>query len=184
MDGTLSGVTALMILQLDYRRLRRLARTTAAALLFAAASLIIAEHPASAADGPFAGLSGSWAGAGTIILSNGGRERIRCRAAYMAGSGGSSLQQSLRCASDSYHFELRSNVRADGSSITGSWSELTRNVNGSVTGRVRGNQIEALVDAPGFSATITIVTQGSRQSVSIRSLSQEFSGATISLNRS
>jgi len=162
----------------------RIKRTAYAVLFCAAASLAVADRPTLAAEGPFAGLAGSWSGAGTITLSDGGRERIRCRATYLAGAGGTTLQQSLRCASDSYHFELQSNVRADGGVISGSWSESTRGVNGSVSGRVRGNQIEALVDAPGFSATVTIVTHASRQSVSIRSLGREFSGAAITLNRS
>jgi hypothetical protein len=162
----------------------RVARAASAVLLFAAAMLAVAERPALAAEGPFAGLAGSWSGSGAVSLPNGARERIRCRATYTVGSGGNSLQQSLRCASDSYHFELRSSVNSDGSSISGSWSESTRNLNGRVSGRARGNQITALVEANGFSATITIVTNGSRQSVSIRSLSHELAGATISLSRS
>lgn len=170
-----------MGLQLNHGGARWVARTASAALLFAAASLTGAERPAFA-EGAFAGLAGSWSGNGTVSLSNGSRERIRCRATYSVGSGGNSLQQSLRCASDSYHFDLRSDVRSDGSSLTGSWSEITRNVNGSISGRVRGNQIDALVEAAGFSASITIVTSGGRQSVSIRSQG-EISGAAISLSR-
>jgi hypothetical protein len=171
----------LMILQLNHGRVRWVARAASAALLFVAASLTGAERPAFA-EGPFAGLDGVWSGNGTVSLSNGGRERIRCRATYAVGAGGSTLQQSLRCASDSYNFDLRSDVRSDGSSLTGSWSESTRNVNGNISGRVRGNQIDALVEAAGFSASITIVTHGSKQSVSIRSQG-EFTGAAISLSR-
>jgi hypothetical protein len=155
----------------------------AAMMLAAAASLIGAEGHVSAASQSFAGLSGSWSGAGTISLGNGSRERIRCRATYVAGRAGNTLQQSLRCASDSYHFDLHSNVRTDGTSLFGSWTETTRNLNGSVTGTVRGNQIEALVDTAGFSATITIYTRGNRQSVTLRSLNRDFSGATITLRR-
>ena len=159
-------------------------RTACAVVLFAAALFTVAEAPALAAEGPFAGLAGSWSGSGAVSLPNGARERIRCRATYTVGSGGNSLQQSLRCASDSYHFELQSNVNSDGNSISGSWSESTRNLNGRVSGRARGNLINALVEANGFSATITIATNGNRQSVSIRSLSHELAGAAISLNRS
>jgi hypothetical protein len=173
-----------MVLQLIRGGARGLLPTAAAALLVVAACFTVAERPAFASDGPFAGLSGSWSGAGSVALPNGAHERIRCRATYVVGSSGSSLQQSLRCASDSYRFELRSNVNSDGNSITGSWSESSRNLNGSISGRVRGNQINALVEANGFSATIIIVTKGGRQSVSIRSLSHELAGATISLSRS
>jgi hypothetical protein len=174
-------VTTFMIPQSNHRRTHRLARTAFAAFVLAGASLAVVDRPAFA-DGPFSALAGSWSGGGTVMLSNGGRERISCRATYSVGSGGNSLQQTLRCASDSYNFQLSSSVTASGGSISGSWSEATRNVNGRVSGRVRGNQIDALVDAAGFSASITIVTHGNRQSVSIRSRG-EFSGASISLSR-
>ena len=173
-----------MILQLHRGCTHGVARTASAALLLAAALFAVAERPSYAAEGPFSGLAGSWSGNGTVSLSNGSQERIRCRATYAVGSEGRSLQQTLRCASDSYHFDLRSDVRSDGGAISGSWSESTRNVNGNISGRVRGNQIDALVEANGFSASITIVTHGGRQSVSIRSPGREFSGAAISLSRS
>ena len=173
-----------MIPQLNLGRGRGVARTAAVALFLVAASFTMSERPSFAAEGPFAGLAGSWSGNGTVSLPDGGRERIRCRATYSVGGGGTSLRQSLRCASDSYHFELQSDVSASGNSISGSWSETTRNLSGRVSGQTRGNQINALVEANGFSATIVIVTNGGRQSVSIRSLSHELAGASISLNRS
>lgn len=141
------------------------------------------QESAGAAEGPFAGLAGSWSGSGKIMTSSGSNERVRCRATYAVAAGGKNLQQSLRCASDSYNFELRSNVSADGNAISGWWSETTRNVNGRISGRVRGNEIEALVDTAGFSAALTLVTQGSRQSVAIRSSGQELSGVSITLSR-
>jgi hypothetical protein len=146
-------------------------------------SLAGAGPSADAAEGPFAGLAGSWSGSGAIMMSNGARESIRCRATYAVGPGGNNLQQSLRCASDSYHFDLRSNVSAEGGTISGSWNEVTRNVAGRVSGRIRGTQIDALVDSPSFSAALTLVTQGHRQSVSIRSQGREFTGASITLTR-
>jgi len=69
-------------------------------MIVGAAALALLAPPGHAQSGPFAGLSGSWAGAGTIGMSNGASERIRCRASYAVGGGGRSLQQNLRCASD------------------------------------------------------------------------------------
>jgi len=151
----------------------------AAALLLFASS----NEALRAAQGPFAGLAGSWSGAGTVSLANGARESIRCRATYSVAAAGNNLQQSLRCASDSYNFELRSNVVAQSGSVSGTWSEITRNVGGNISGRANGDQIQVLVDSPSFSANLTLVTQGSRQSISIRSPGHEFSGATITLAR-
>jgi len=59
---------------------------------------------------PFAGMSGVWSGKGTISLEGGAREAIRCRATYAVRSDGNALEQTLRCASDSYKIELTSNV--------------------------------------------------------------------------
>jgi hypothetical protein len=143
----------------------------------------VASEPSTAQPGAFAGLAGSWSGAGTISFSKGAEERIRCRATYSVAGGGHELSQSLRCASDSYNFDLRSDVRSSGGAITGQWSEQSRNVGGSVTGEARGNRIQVLVDSSGFSATLTLVTQGNHQQISIRSRGQELSGANISLSR-
>ncbi len=99
--GDVSGVVTLMALQFNHGRAHSIARTASAALLFVAASFTGAERAAFAAEGPFAGLAGSWSGSGTVSLSNGGRERIRCRATYSVGGGGRTMQPSLRCARDS-----------------------------------------------------------------------------------
>src|SRR5438046_2872189 len=81
--------------------------------------------------------------------------------------GGRNLQQELRCASDSYKFEVSSNVVHDGVAISGVWSETTRNVSGNVSGQARAGQIQARVDGLGFSATLGVATSGNSQSVMI-----------------
>ena len=65
--------------------------------------------PGYAQSGPFSGMAGSWSGSGTITTSA-GSERLRCRVRYVVTSGGATLQQDLRCASDSYRFDVRSDV--------------------------------------------------------------------------
>src|SRR3954471_23426123 len=99
----------------------------AAALLFGSAS--------HAQYGPFAGMAGVWSGGGTVTLDDGSTERIRCRATYAVGAGGNGLNQSLTCASDSYRFNLSTNVVARGGSLSGSWSESSRNISGTLEGR-------------------------------------------------
>jgi hypothetical protein len=66
-----------------------------------------AGHAAPGSDGPFLGLSGSWSGAGTITMTNGATERIRCKATYAVNATGKAVQQTLRCASDSYRAVAR-----------------------------------------------------------------------------
>src|SRR5947199_9917534 len=81
-----------------------------------------------AQSGPFAGMAGVWAGGGTVTLDDGSSERIRCRATYAVSRDGSGLNQSLTCASDSYRFNLASNVVASGGSLSGTWSESSRGI--------------------------------------------------------
>jgi hypothetical protein len=101
-------------------------------------------------------------------MRDGTRERIRCRANYSIASGGDSLTQVLLCASDSYKFDVNSTVAEQGGSISGNWTETTRNATGNVTGEVRGPVIEVLVTGVGFSAGISILTRGAMQAVAIK----------------
>jgi hypothetical protein len=116
-----------------------------------------------------AGFDGSWSGTGTVQLSDGTSERIRCRATYKVGGGGNGLQQTLRCASDSYKFDLSSDVTSQGNAVTGRWSEASRNINGELQGTAGGGRIEVFVQAAGFAANLTLTTRGNKQSVQISS---------------
>ena len=112
-------------------------------------------------------LAGAWTGSGTIALSDGSVERLRCRAAYRVDGSETGLQQSLRCASDSYKFDLSSDLVSQGGRISGTWRESSRGISGSLEGRVGGGRITAFVEGAGFSANIRVTTVGQNQSVSI-----------------
>ena len=132
-----------------------------------AALVIVLCQIAQAQSAPFAGMAGSWSGGGRVDLQDGTSERIRCRASYAVGSGGDTLQQQLRCAGDSYRFEVTSSVESRAGSLSGNWSEMTRNVSGQISGRVAAGRIHARVDAGVFAADLTVHTSGAQQSVSI-----------------
>lgn len=154
-------------------------------LIFAVATLLVASMwgtASQAQSGPFAGMAGNWSGAGTVTLDDGSTERIRCRASYAVGAGGNGLQQTLTCASDSYKFNLATNIMAQGSAISGTWNESSRNINGNLEGRSGGGNFQVVATAPAFSANITLTTRGNKQSIVIRAENQ-FRGATISMSR-
>jgi hypothetical protein len=155
-------------------------------LVFAAVAFFVVSMAGSAAyaqAGPFAGMAGNWSGGGTITLDDGSSERIRCRATYAVGAGGNGLNQTLTCASDSYRFNLASNVMAQGSAISGTWSESTRNVSGTLEGRAGNGHFQVVASAAGFTANISLTTSGNRQSVVIKS-DTVLRSASISLSRS
>jgi hypothetical protein len=159
--------------------------TKARQLLLAAVALFIASISGSASfaqSGPFAGMAGNWSGGGTVMLDDGSTERIRCRATYAVGGGGAGLNQTLTCASDSYKFNLASNVVAEGGALSGTWSESSRGVTGTLSGHGSNGNFQVVASAPGFNANISLTTRGNKQSVVIRSESA-FRGATISLSR-
>src|SRR3954468_21264971 len=104
-------------------------------------ALMVPGAPATAQQAPFAGMAGVWSGNGSITLEDGSNERIRCRATYAVSPAGNGLNQSLLCASDSYKFELRSDITAgSGGALSGTWREVSRNVGGDLEGRASAGQ--------------------------------------------
>jgi hypothetical protein len=134
-----------------------------------------------AAVSPFAAMAGSWIGGGTVSTSDGGQERLRCRASYDVG--GAELRLNIRCASDSYNIDLESNVQYRGGEIFGSWSEAGYNASGTLSGRAAGGRIEASARGQNFSANLSLTTRGNRQMVSIRPLGTSITGVTLALDR-
>lgn len=130
--------------------------------------------------GAFAGFEGAWAGTGTVAMADGSSERIRCKASYKVT--GMNLKQSLQCASDSYKFNLSSDVTSQGDKISGYWSESSRNVNGDLQGTAGNGQIDVFVQAAGFAANINLRTNGNKQVVQISSKG-EIRGVNITLTK-
>jgi len=142
-----------------------------AGCLGAAALAYSAAPPALAASGPFANFSGSWTGTGTLRPQGGAAERIRCKAQYRPrGSSEHEVDLQLRCASDSYNFDLSGQFTADEKDqITGRWTERSRNVGGTAIGNAQGERLQIHTESSAFSADLVIVTRNRRQSVTIDS---------------
>ena len=160
-------------------------RAKSALMMAAAAALLgFAASPGSAFafGSPFTAMSGSWSGSGTITTSDGNKERIRCRAKYDVAGGGSTLDLTLRCASDSYNFELQSNVAHRNGAVSGNWSENTRHVGGNIEGSANGNAISVRVSGV-ISATLGMSTNGNQQSISIQAPGTELQSVAISMSR-
>jgi len=154
--------------------------------LFAAVFCVTVAGTATAHAGDaFSRLEGQWRGSGTIEFSNKSKETLHCRAAYDVLHSGDTLELSIRCASDSYHIDLLGTATEAGGKVSGSWSEATLNVAGSLNGTAEGSNIKVLAKSPAFTALFGLVTHGRRQSVSIKSETPDSSirGAIISLAR-
>lgn len=161
----------------------RLAETFAYSrrLAFAAAAFFAASTAVGhAQSGPFAGMAGNWAGGGTVTLDDGSRERLRCRATYQVA--GVNMTMALTCASAAYKFILGANVIDERGNVTGTWSESSRNIAGTLQGRGGGGIFQVVASTAGFNANISLRTAGNKQSVAIRADSV-FRGADISLSK-
>lgn len=157
------------------------ARITAAGAMVAA--LLGSTGAIAQSDSPFASLAGSWSGSGTIAMNDGHNERIRCKAQYEVTPSGIIMHQNLRCASDSYKFEVKSSLQADGNNILGTWSETTRQVTGDVTGTISGGNISTSVKGTGFTATLAVQTRGNSQSVSIVPTGTDIQSVKVEMKR-
>ncbi len=133
------------------------------------AALVLSTSAGHAQARPFAGFDGAWSGNGTVSLSDGTNERLRCRAVYQVDGSGLVLKQTLRCASDSYKFDLTSDVTSHGDHITGNWSETNRNISGSLLGTAGNGKIDVKVESAGFTANLALRTAGNKQTVQITS---------------
>jgi hypothetical protein len=151
----------------------------------AVASIIVfaATPPANAQSGPFSALAGSWGGGGKIDFSDGSSERLRCRATYTVSGGGASAQLTLRCASDSYNFNLSSNVTSQGGAVSGTWSESGRGIGGTLTGRTDGRSTQLQVLGAAFAAGLSLTVSGNRQVVQISAPASQIKLATITLTK-
>src|SRR4030088_3475250 len=147
------------------------------------AALMLSVSAGHAQSGPFAGFSGAWSGNGTVALSDGTTEKIRCRADYKVNDSGLGLKQSLLRASHSYKSDRSSGATTQGDGISGSWSEPSRNIFGNLQGTAGGGQIQVFVEASGFAANLTLRTSGNRQTVQINSKG-EIRGVTITMVKS
>jgi hypothetical protein len=156
--------------------LRHDVRPLAAA--FVLSLLAFTPSPVTAADG-LTQFAGNWSGSGKIVASNGTSERIRCRSSNKAS--GNTLNLSLRCASDSYKFELASDITSDGGNISGSWNETTRGVIGSLSGKFTSGNIQAQASAVGFNAGLAIRASGNSLGVTIKAPGSEITEVAITM---
>ena len=152
-----------------------------------ASAFVVPLPTALAEGGPFADFAGLWSGAGTLRPENGAAEQIRCNANYsQRGSSQREVNLQLRCASDSYNFDMAGEFSADETNqVSGRWTERTRSVGGTAVGNAEGDRLQLHIESAGFAADVVMVTRNRRQNVIIDSHGGgQVVKASITLNRS
>lgn len=149
---------------------------TTSALLAAVAGTV----PAVAA-GAFSAIAGSWTGNGKVHLAGGKTEAIKCNAYYIAKAGGAGLSMAIRCASASNKIDMRANLEASPSGLTGNWEERQFNASGTVAGKSKDDNITLQINGGGFTGSMTVKLNGKTQDVSISAQGVGFTGVNIVL---
>jgi hypothetical protein len=163
--------------------LSRLRQTPALLAVLCSAQLLFATIADGQSEGPFVKMLGAWRGSGKISMTNGNSERIRCTATYSDGSGGSSISQALVCASDSYHVDVHTYIEATGQNVRGHWEESVQQAAGQLAGQILEGQFEGKILGNGFEATLSLITTGSRQTISVTPQGGNISRIQIALSR-
>jgi hypothetical protein len=153
------------------------------ALAFGLFLLPVAASAQHHEGGAFSRFAGDWSGEGTVKTSA-GSERIRCKVHYDVASEGTSLDQTMNCASDSYKLEVRTKIAATGSRFAGKWNEVTRDAIGNISGTITNTGIRGKIDGIGFTADLAISIQTNHQSVTIEPTgATDISQVAITLKR-
>jgi hypothetical protein len=158
-----------------------LARLTALALPAAlCAGLVLGPVPGPALADPIVDLSGYWSGNGSIALTNGKTERVKCNVLYK-GDGGSQIRQTMRCASPDYSINSLAELRLKGDRVSGTWEEKTYAAKGDVTGRFGGDSFALSIQGANFSAAMNVTLSNCKQSLSITPQGLDVTRVSISL---
>lgn len=163
----------------------RLLTGVSAALCYVACGLALGGILATpaAADGPFSGLSGTWRGAAKVRLQSGSSETLKCYAYYTPKPTGVELGLAIRCASASNKIELRAQLQAAGSRVSGRWEERTYNAAGDVSGSAQAGRLSLSIDGGAFKGSMAVRTNGASQTVSIKTEGIALQGVNIDLSR-
>ncbi|MBA4234259.1 MAG: hypothetical protein C0465_27185 [Ralstonia sp.] len=163
-------------------------RKISAAMALALAGMV----PASPAS-PMVGIDGRWSGWGTIMMESGSAEQVKCVATYVtkapsvtteggiANGGSASLQQNLRCASQSFRIDAVANLNVKGDDVSGHWEERTYSAQGSVSGRLTGAGFNLSIQGPNLSAAMIVAISDCKQSITIVPRGFDISRIAISL---
>ena len=135
----------------------------------------------SATAGPIDDLTGYWTGAGSIVLTNGSTERVKCAVVYKVSDGSTSIRQSLRCASADYTINGVAELRMQGAQVSGKWEEKTYSATGDVSGRYTGSNFVLTIQGASFTASMNVGLGSCKQSINIAPKGLEVRRVSMSL---
>jgi hypothetical protein len=132
----------------------------------ACVAILLLAASASAAS-PIDDMAGYWSGAGSVLLSNGKTEKVKCSVVYKIADGGTQIKQSMRCASADYSINAAADLKVKGAQVTGSWEERTYSAAGEVSGKYTGTAFTLAIKGGTFSASMNVSLSNCKQQINI-----------------
>lgn len=132
---------------------------------------------------PLEKLVGRWVGEGFLGVKDGKSESVKCRVTYIPAESSHQLKQTVRCASAGGSIEVQSHIVHSAGAISGSWSELTRNMRGDLSGKVTPRGFQVMVTGTDLSANMNVVINGPRQIIEIQFNNSSLIGLTLVLTK-
>jgi len=116
----------------------------------------------------FSSLAGRWSGNGTVKPATGPAERFNCVVTYIPQGSSTRLRQNLRCKSDNYKLDAATHLELRGDKVVGRWQDnIYTGLNGTVSGTVKDGGFDVVLSGRFFTAKMTVVGSGCRQSVTV-----------------
>jgi hypothetical protein len=109
---------------------------------------------------PIDDLPGRWTGWGTISMTGGTSEQVKCIATYFINDGGASMVQNLRCASSSYKIDATAKLKNASGALSGEWEEKTYAAIGSVSGKTTTDGFNLAITGDKFTAVLAVTATG------------------------
>ena len=132
---------------------------------------------------PLDKLVGRWVGEGFLGIKDGMSESVKCRVTYIPAGSTSQLRQTVRCASAGGSIEVQSHIVHSAGAISGSWGELTRNMQGDLSGKVTPRGFQVMVTGTDLSANMNVVINGPKQIIEIQFNNSSLIGLTLVLTK-
>jgi hypothetical protein len=124
-------------------------------------------------------LGGEWSGSGTIRLSNGKSERIRCRG--KADAGDAMVHQRFSCASTGGSFSFSTSLKFSGNQVSGDWRGPDRS--GTLSGRATTASISLRLISDIGSGNLRATLSRCAQSLTVTGWSKEMRSLSVSLRK-
>lgn len=138
---------------------------------------------AGAAANPISDLAGYWTGSGSVLLTNGNTEQVKCVVTYRVSTNGREVKQNLRCASPGYNINAAAELQVNGGALSGKWEEKNYSQTGDVTGKMVDSGFSLAIQGQTFSAAMNVKGSSCKQSINITPQGTDVSKITIGLGK-